>query len=77
MASQGRENADKLAAEPFAFHNEKSSLNGVEGVLPHSEKPAAPIFNLVPLTLTESVLIADFPLTRLMTPIAPWLAQAQ
>ncbi|KAJ3515965.1 hypothetical protein NLJ89_g1421 [Agrocybe chaxingu] len=47
MESHGRKAADDLAGEAILFHNEKSKVKEVEGMVPHEEKPVAPLFNLV------------------------------
>ncbi|KIM49305.1 hypothetical protein M413DRAFT_438490 [Hebeloma cylindrosporum] len=47
VANHGRKKADELAGVPIPFHNDKTKVKEVEGMLPHDEKPVAPIFNLV------------------------------
>lgn len=47
MASLGRKEADILAGEEIAFHNEKNKASQVEGMQSHDKKLIAPLFNLV------------------------------
>lgn len=47
MASQGRKVADKSAGVVIPFHNDKSKVKEVEGMIPHDQNPVAPLFNLV------------------------------
>ena len=48
MANQGRKAADKIAGVKIPFHNDKSKVKEVEGMIPHDQNPVAPLFNLVP-----------------------------
>jgi hypothetical protein len=54
VANHGRKEADQLAGVPIIFHNDKTKVKEVEGMLPHDENPVAPIFNLVILLLLFS-----------------------
>ncbi|EIN07681.1 hypothetical protein PUNSTDRAFT_144252 [Punctularia strigosozonata HHB-11173 SS5] len=47
IAGIGRKEADVIAGEELRFHNEKSKVNDVDGMLPHDAKAIAPLFNLV------------------------------
>lgn len=47
MAKIGRQEADSIAGEEIPFKNEKSKVNEVEGMIPHSQKVVAPLFNIV------------------------------
>jgi hypothetical protein len=47
IAGTGRKEADTLAGEEIIFHNEKSKVKEVTGMLPHDTKVIAPVFNLV------------------------------
>jgi nucleoside-diphosphate-sugar epimerase len=47
MASHGRKEANQLAGEVIPFHNEKSKVKEVDGMIPHDQKIMAPLFNLV------------------------------
>ncbi|KJA18608.1 hypothetical protein HYPSUDRAFT_69848 [Hypholoma sublateritium FD-334 SS-4] len=47
ISGKGRKAADELAGVPILFHNDKSKVSEVEGMLPHDAKPVAPLFNLV------------------------------
>ncbi|KAF8906006.1 hypothetical protein CPB84DRAFT_1745212 [Gymnopilus junonius] len=46
-ASQGRKAAETLAGVAVHFHNDKSKVKEVEGMIPHDQNPVAPLFNLV------------------------------
>lgn len=47
MAKIGRQEADSIAGEEIPFKNEKSKVSEVEGMIPHSQKVIAPLFNVV------------------------------
>lgn len=47
MAKVGRKEADSIAGEEIIFHNEKSKVQEVEGMVPADRKCIAPLFNLV------------------------------
>ena len=47
IAREGRKSANQIAGKPLLFHNDKNKVKEVEGVIPPSEKPVAPLFNLV------------------------------
>ena len=47
MALLGRKSANQIAGQTIFFHNDKNKVKEVDGMLPPSEKPVAPIFNLV------------------------------
>jgi len=47
MASEGRKSANQIAGQAFTFHNDKSKVKEVDGMLPPDVKPVAPLFNLV------------------------------
>ena len=47
MALQGRRSANQIAGEVITFHNDKSKVKEVVGMLPHDKNPIAPLFNLV------------------------------
>lgn len=47
MAKVGRKEADSIAGEEIIFHNEKSKVQEVEGMVPADKKCIAPLFNLV------------------------------
>ena len=47
MAREGRKSANQVAGQPLLFHNDKNKVKEVDGVIPPSEKPVAPLFNLV------------------------------
>lgn len=49
ISEKGRKAADELAGVPILFHNDKSKVSEVEGMLPHDAKLVAPLFNLVSL----------------------------
>ncbi|KAI0709040.1 hypothetical protein C8Q76DRAFT_799072 [Earliella scabrosa] len=46
MAKTGRKEADAIAGEEIVFKNEKSKVAEVEGMVPHSQKVIAPLFNV-------------------------------
>lgn len=43
----GREKADELAGEEIHWHNDKSMVKTVTGMVGHDVKVKAPLFNLV------------------------------
>lgn len=43
----GRQEADAIAGEEIVFKNEKGKAEEVEGMVPHSVKVIAPLFNIV------------------------------
>ncbi|KAF8797845.1 hypothetical protein BYT27DRAFT_7265004 [Phlegmacium glaucopus] len=47
MASEGRKTANQIAGQAIIFHNDKSKVKEVDGMLPPDAKPIAPLFNLV------------------------------
>ena len=47
MAKTGRKEADAIAGEEIVFKNEKSKVAEVEGMIPHTQKVIAPLFNVV------------------------------
>jgi len=47
MAREGRKSANQIAGKPLLFHNDKNKVKEVEGMIPPSEKPIAPLFSLV------------------------------
>ncbi|KAF9470242.1 NAD(P)-binding protein [Pholiota conissans] len=47
IANVGRKAANEAAGVPIPFHNDKSKVSEVEGIIPYDQKPAAPVFNLV------------------------------
>jgi len=47
IANHDRKEADQLAGVSIPFHNNKNKVKEVEGMLPHDQKPVAPIFNMV------------------------------
>jgi len=47
MAREGRKSANQIAGQALFFHNDKSKVKEVDGMIPPHEKPVAPIFNLV------------------------------
>ncbi|KDR81431.1 hypothetical protein GALMADRAFT_206951 [Galerina marginata CBS 339.88] len=47
IAGIDRKAADKLAGVPIPFHNDKSKVKEVDGMLAHDRNPVAPLFNLV------------------------------
>lgn len=57
MGSQGRNSANQVAGQAILFHNDKSKVKEVDGMLLASEKPVAPLFNLVHLFLDISYLL--------------------
>lgn len=61
VAKHGRKEADQLAGVPIPFHNDKTKVKDVEGMLPHDENPVAPIFNLV-----ITFLLLLFPFLRFL-----------
>jgi hypothetical protein len=54
MAREGRKEADTLAGEEIIFHNDKSKVKEVEGMVAHDKKVIAPLFNLVSRNRTMS-----------------------
>jgi len=46
MSNLGRAEADRVAGEQLVFHNEKSKVKEVEGMVPHDKKCIAPLFNI-------------------------------
>jgi hypothetical protein len=76
MASHGRKEANQLAGEVIPFHNEKSKVKEVDGMIPHDQKIMAPLFNLVcDLRNCFTTYLTIF--GRSMIPIAHWSVQAQ
>lgn len=69
IAPIGRKAADAIAGVPIAFHNDKSKISVVDGMLPYETKPLAPLFNLVSSFLRAPMASSDPYLTRLMTRI--------
>lgn len=47
MAGLGRQKADSIAGETIHFHNEKSNVKKVDGMISHDVKVVAPLFNIV------------------------------
>ena len=47
MAREGRKSANQIAGIPLLFHNDKNKVKEVDGAISPSEKPVAPLFNLV------------------------------
>jgi hypothetical protein len=47
MAREGRQSANRVAGQVILFHNDKSKVKDVDGMIPPHEKPVAPVFNLV------------------------------
>ncbi|KZT26498.1 hypothetical protein NEOLEDRAFT_1177499 [Neolentinus lepideus HHB14362 ss-1] len=47
IAKVGRQEANTLAGESINFHNDKSVLKEVEGIVPPEQKIVAPVFNIV------------------------------
>lgn len=47
MAKLGRKEADAVAGEPIAFHNDKSKVKALEGAALPEAKLVAPVFNVV------------------------------
>jgi len=47
MALEGRKSANQVAGQAFLFHNDKSKVKEVGGMISPNEKPVAPLFNLV------------------------------
>ena len=47
MASRCRKEANQLAGEVIPFHNEKSKVKEIDGMVPHDQTIIAPLFNLV------------------------------
>ena len=54
MASTGRKEADVLAGEQIIFHNEKSKVQEVDGMISVDKKVVAPLFNLVGFLIKRS-----------------------
>ncbi|KII88949.1 hypothetical protein PLICRDRAFT_53446 [Plicaturopsis crispa FD-325 SS-3] len=46
IKSVGRKEADAIAGEEIIAHHQKSKVKDVEGLVPHSQKVIAPLFNL-------------------------------
>lgn len=55
MSGLGRQKADAVAGETIIFHNQKSNVKKVEGMVAHDEKVIAPLFNLVSLCIGSSL----------------------
>ncbi|KAJ8093315.1 hypothetical protein PM082_020801 [Marasmius tenuissimus] len=47
IAGKGRQAAEASAGEEILFHNDKSKLKDIEGMVPHDKKVLVPVFNLV------------------------------
>jgi hypothetical protein len=47
IAREGRKEANVLAGEEIIFHNDKSKVKEVAGMVAHGQKVIAPLFNLV------------------------------
>ncbi|KAF8201582.1 hypothetical protein BJ912DRAFT_1116493 [Pholiota molesta] len=47
IAGLGRKAANEIAGVPILFHNDKSKVSEVEGMITHDKKPVVPLFNLV------------------------------
>jgi hypothetical protein len=47
MAREGRKSANQIAGQALLFHNDKSKVKEVDGMISPHEKPVAPVFNLV------------------------------
>lgn len=58
MAREGRKSANQIAGKPLLFHNDKNKVKEVDGMIPSSEKPIAPLFNLV-LYVSVYILSVD------------------
>ena len=67
MACEGRKSANQIAGKPILFHNDKSKIKEAEGVIPPSEKPVAPLFNLVFLYPPLEIIYSLTLLYRWMT----------
>lgn len=59
MGREGRKSANQIAGKPLLFHNDKNKVKEVDGVIPHSEKPIAPLFNLVICFFSGYILFLD------------------
>lgn len=46
IAKLGRQEANTIAGEELSFHNDKSALKEVEGIVPPERKVVAPLFNI-------------------------------
>jgi hypothetical protein len=69
MAQEGRKSANQIAGKPLPFHNDKSKIKEVDGVISPSEKPVAPLFNLViNICLSLDIYYSLTLLCRWMTP---------
>lgn len=63
MAREGRKSAHRVAGEALLFHNDKSKVKEVDGVISPHENPVAPVFNLV-LYVFVYILFIDISLYR-------------
>jgi hypothetical protein len=71
MAPLGRKEADILAGEIIIFHNDKHRVKEVEGMVPHTQKVVAPVFNLVGNFFPAPFFVCLFPECRSMIRRAP------